>query len=72
MGQDGSWELGACSLCGTRRGLRGSLEGLLSPGEGDAPSRGQAPELAISGSGCMPVLGFKAFLFSSSVAVLWD
>ena len=67
-----AWEQGARSPCGARQGLSGILEGLLAPKEGDAPSHGQAPELALSASGCVPILGFKAFLFSSSVASLWD
>lgn len=58
--------------CGTRQGLRGSLEGLLTLGEEDVLSHGQASELAVSASGYVPILGFKASLFSSSVASLWD
>lgn len=67
-----AWELGAQAPYGIRHGLSGTLEGLLAPGEADASSHSQASELAISASDCVPILGFKAFLFASSVASLWD
>lgn len=46
----------------TRQGLLRSVEGLRAPGEGGAASHGEAPELAVSASGCVFIHRFKAFL----------
>ena len=69
MGQDGCWAcLGVRGLL-TLWGPDKAWKGFLAPGEGDALSHSQAPELAISM--CLYLL-FKAFSFLGSVAHLWD